>query len=343
MYLKKVSDDELIFDLKNLVSEERELLTTILRYLKEVETRKIYLQKGYSSLFAYLTEEIGYSEGAAQRRILAMRLLKDVPEIEPMIQTGEISLSVASQVQSYLRKEEKKAPIKKEKKIELIKDLAGTSARECERKLIELSPETALPREKTRPLTEDITQIQFLAKRELMKKIERAKELTSHQNPEGKYDELFSKALDELLNKLDPIRRQARRIKKKSKTPSRSSKSLIHISGNRPVRSQWPAIVGKVLLRNNQKTPRSIPKSPPTSAVEPKNRHIPNATRDKVWLRDSGKCQYQDKGTGKVCGSKYHVQLDHRFPYSLGGEHSETNLQLKCRNHNLYRAEMLPG
>jgi len=339
MYLNKVSDNELIFDLKNLVQEERELLTTILRYLKEVEIRKIYLQMGYSSMFAYLTEELCYSESAAQRRIQAMRLLKDLPEIEAKIETGEISLSVAAAVQSYFKKEEKKSPLKKDEKLELINDLSGTSARECERHLIKLSPETALPSEKTRPLTCDSTLIQFVAGKDLMKKIERLKELTSHQNPEGKYEELFSRALDLALNKLDPIQRAARRAKKTKKS-SRPSKSLIHISGNRPVRSQWPTTVGKALPQNKLPTPRTT-KLPPTSAVEPKNRHIPNATRDKVWLRDQGKCQFKNLHTGKVCGSKRYLELDHKYPFALGGEHSESNLRLICRGHNQYRAEKM--
>ena len=220
MNLRKISDQELIFDLKNLISEERELITAILRYLREIENRKIYLQKGFSSMFAFVTEELGYSEGAAQRRIQAMRLLKDLPEVEAKIETGEISLSVASQVQSYLKKEEKKAPIKKEEKLALIDDVSGSSARECERKLIGLSPENALPREKTRLITEDKTQIQFVAGSDLMKKIDRLKELTSHTNPEGKYEELFSKALDIALKQIDPLQRKT---KKSKKTKTRSS------------------------------------------------------------------------------------------------------------------------
>ena len=173
--------------------------------------------------------------------------------------------------------------------------------------------------------------------------IQRAKELTSHQNPEGKHDKLFTKSLALLIKTLDPAQRQARRTKKKPKTPSRSSKSLINISGNRPVRSQWPATVGKALPRNEQNPPRTTPKSPPTSAVKPKNRHIPIATRDKVWLRDQEKCQFKNMQTGKICGSKKYLELDNRYPFDLGGEHSEQNLQLRCRGHNLYRAEILTG
>jgi len=375
MNLKKISDNELIFDLKNLVSEERELLTTVLRYLREVENRKIYLQKGFSSMFAYLTEELDYSEGAAQRRIQAMRLLKDLPEIEAKIESGEISLSVASQVQSYLRKAEKKAPIKKEEKIALVNSLAGTSSRECERKLIKISPETALPREITRPLSEDNTLLQLVADKDFMKKLERIKELTSHQNPEGKHVQAFLKAMDHCLDIIDPHRREARRLyrnQKKAqklknplwprpvrsplqrragsqrgepkqnpscpKTPNvQTGKSLINSCGKAP----FPRLLVRQTNKKQIQDPQTNKQSPPTSAAKPKNRHIPNGTRDKVWLRDQEKCQFKDKQTGKICGSKKYLELDHRYPFALGGEHSEQNLQLRCRQHNLYRAEIL--
>src|SRR5688572_15144624 len=106
--LKGKSDSHLILDLKNFVRKERELLTRILKYLEEIEARKLYLARGHSSLFAFLTVELGYSESSAQRRIQAMRLLRDLPEIEEKIEKGTLSLSVASQVQGFFQQEDKK-------------------------------------------------------------------------------------------------------------------------------------------------------------------------------------------------------------------------------------------
>ena len=59
------SNETLIEDLKSMVADERKLLTTILHHLKEVEDRRLYLERGYSSLFAFITAELGYSESAA--------------------------------------------------------------------------------------------------------------------------------------------------------------------------------------------------------------------------------------------------------------------------------------
>ncbi len=299
--LHDLSDQDLIENLKILISDEREILTAILHHLKEVESRHLYLAKGFSSLFAYLTEGLGYSESAAYRRIQAMRLMKSIPEIEEKLETGALSLSVASQLQTYLhqedkkRKVEKKAPVTQSEKQTLIQTLQGTSARECEQKLAKLSPETSLPKEKTRPITDERVLIQFTAGKDLLEKINKLKNLWSHQNPEGSLEKLIEKLADMALEKTDPERK-----------PEKKSTQL------------------------------------PTSEVKGSStRYIPKTLKTKIWQRDQGKCQYRDPKTRIFCGSKYQIQLDHRYPFVLGGENTEENLRLLCRRHNQYRQDLL--
>src|SRR5262245_25099760 len=137
--LKYKNNQVLVSELSCLVKQERELLTKILHYLKELDARKLYLKLGYSSLFSYVTEALGYSEAAAQRRIYAMRLIRDLPEVEDKIESGKISLSVASQMQSFFQKEAKskkeQEKLNKAQKLELINQLEGISSRNCEKVL----------------------------------------------------------------------------------------------------------------------------------------------------------------------------------------------------------------
>ncbi len=302
-FLKKLSDHDLINKLKNLVGKERSVLTDILHHLKEVEVRKLHLALGYSSLFAYLTEGLSYSESAAYRRIQAMRLIKAVPEAEQSLENGDLSLSVASQLQTFIQNEEKRrktqdqVPISPEEKQSLITQLQGVSARQCEQKLAELSPEAGLPKEKTRPLTDDKFLIQFTAGRDLMGKIQKLKSLWSHQNPEGSLEQLFEKLVDMALEKADP----EKKIEKKK--------------------------------------PRL-----PTSNVETSStRYIPQFLKREILKRDQGKCQYRNPRTGKLCLSDHMVEIDHRWPVSLGGENTASNLRLLCRSHNKYRQDLLEG
>ena len=100
MNLKFKKDAELVGDIQCLVQLETETTIKILHYLREIEIRHIYLERGYSSLFVWAVKELKYSDGAAQRRIQSMRLLKTFPELEGKIESGDLSLSVAAQTQT---------------------------------------------------------------------------------------------------------------------------------------------------------------------------------------------------------------------------------------------------
>jgi len=349
---KYLSDEKLILNLRSLVKQERELQMELLHHLKEVENRRLYLQKGYSSFFAYLTEELKYSEGAAQRRIQAMRLIKSIPAVEKKLKTGKISLTVASQVQGYIQRENKRRKTEKTpklspvEKLDLVQKLEGTSSRTCEKKLAQISPEIGIPKEKTKIITPEMTQIQFVANQDLMNKIQRLKELTFHTNPEGKYEDLFSKLVEIALDKLDPERRDNRR-KKRSTQSVASGKTEEKLNqpkkpSNTPKPLPWgpQKPQGGEGLKAKQLAPPPSPRpAPPAPKV--KSRYIPKKIKDQIWLRDNGRCQYKDKHNGKVCGSKHGLQMDHVFPYSWGGQNDEKNLRLLCGGHNRYLSQFL--
>ena len=124
--LKALSNQDLLSQTKSLVQKEREAHIQVLRHLREIEARKLYFSQGFSSLFDYAVRELGYSEGAAFRRIKAMRLCRDLPEAEERLQSGRLSLSSASQLQNFFEKQ-KKTGLKKEKALEDSKSLKSES------------------------------------------------------------------------------------------------------------------------------------------------------------------------------------------------------------------------
>ncbi len=112
----RFTDHDLLKNTKDLVRDERHLLSQILKNLKEVERRKLFSDLGYKSLFEYAVKELGYSEGQAGRRIQAMRLINEIPEIEEKIENGSLSLSNISQAQSFFREMRK---MKSQRQMEL--------------------------------------------------------------------------------------------------------------------------------------------------------------------------------------------------------------------------------
>ena len=66
-------------------------------------------------------------------------------------------------------------------------------------------------------------------------------------------------------------------------------------------------------------------------------RSIPAAVRREVWRRDSGCCSYIDRHTGRRCGSRFFLEIDHIVPVARGGGAEPGNLRLRCSAHHRYR------
>ena len=79
----------------------------MLQHLQEIESRKLYLKRGFSSLFEYTVKELGYSESSAYRRIKAMKLCKELPETKLKMAKGELNLCTVSKLQTVFEKQEK--------------------------------------------------------------------------------------------------------------------------------------------------------------------------------------------------------------------------------------------
>lgn len=100
---QKVSSVELFQKLQSLVQTERKITQLILECINEIEQRKLHLEKGYSSLFDFLTLAMGYSAASAQRRIDGARLLRQLPEVGEKLERGHLNLSQVSLLQKTIR------------------------------------------------------------------------------------------------------------------------------------------------------------------------------------------------------------------------------------------------
>jgi hypothetical protein len=178
-----VNNIELELALADSVRRERGCLAEVLKYLREVEKRKLFLERGYSSLFAYCTSKLGYSEPEAMLRIQAMRLMRTVPEAAKKIEEGKLSLSVAAKIQSAVREAPEKAK-------GLVRELSGASKREAERKLAEVFPQEAKP-EKAKPISQDLVEIRFTVTREEYELIQKLMDRKAHSNFERSYAKFF--------------------------------------------------------------------------------------------------------------------------------------------------------
>ena len=110
-------------------------------------------------------------------------------------------------------------------------------------------------------------------------------------------------------------------------------------------RSAHQAAPPALIARGRTWAPKSDDPQPPSSHRETRwraratiTRTIPAAVRRHIWLRDRGRCTYRDPESGRCCGSRHLVQIDHVQPYAMGGSASAANLRLLCSAHNHDRA-----
>ena len=68
-----------------------------------------------------------------------------------------------------------------------------------------------------------------------------------------------------------------------------------------------------------------------------RSRYIPAPVRREVWRRDRGCCSYVDPRSGRRCGSRFLLELDHIVPFALGGSAEPGNLRVHCAAHHRFR------
>jgi hypothetical protein len=343
--MNHLSSKELLARLKSFVAEERKITMLLIEHLREVERRLLFSELGYGSLFEFCIKELGLSEGSAQRRIQAMRLVKAVPEAKSALESGRLSLSNAARVQSFFQMEKKQGrSTEMPEKLAVIREVETLSQRACEQKLFEISPQP-LPQEKMRVIAEDRRELKLVISEEFYNKLELLKGLLAHVLPDANYVEMLEHLTDQALKQIE--KRKGVALVSKGVTPVSEILAI-----DRPVEPQdsaksdqipsvhtAAAVSGGVASSGAQPpsgalTPSASPKFGPAGTRS----HHARAVEREVWRRAQGRCQYVHEG--RRCASRYRLEIDHRIPLALGGSNEPENLRLLCRAHNVQQAAL---
>lgn len=375
--LHSLSDSDILTRLRELTRHERSVTVQVLLHLNEVERRKLHLKLGYSSLFDYCTRGLRYSECAAHVRIRAARCIARFPEVSRLLEAGEVSISTVSQVSKILTAENRddilarmrrksqreveaivaeydprsgmpgdrmrtvvvRVPLKESGGIATVATSVSTPGKVaapetsgevgenhlCNQSAVgtaETGPERAgqlaapeapasAPSATPPVLVETRKVFNFAATEAFAEKFEKIRSLAWHRlGPNPSYEQVFEVAMDCFLEKADPRARQERRRERKDVGPHEATEKV------------------PVAARAGTSTDRS--------------RHIAAAIRDKVFLRDGGRCTYKGPN-GRRCASRQALQVDHITPVARGGESTADNLRLLCAHHNRLEAERLMG
>jgi len=333
--IQKLSDKNLLTQTDLLAYEHRKNSVLLLRHLREIEVRRLFVDLGFSSMHKYCLQQLKFSEGETQRRLTSARLLAELPEIETKIESGQVNVTNLSKIQSFLRTEKAASQaFTKSQKLELIDNLQDKSTREVEKELVSLSHQPALLAEKFQGanasallstasslFSEEFQKFETYLSKEHQALLAEFKNLYAHELTDSGNGSvlafLLKKAVQHKKKKLGLVPEAKSTNKKQTSKTDSASKARVERA-----------------LANNA--------APLPSAPEVKRTPYRSYTRVHVkkyiWRRARACCEYVDPQSGKRCDSKFALELDHIQPLALGGTEEVQNLQLLCRSHNSRRA-----
>jgi len=199
------------------------------------------------------------------------------------------------------------------------------------------------PRDGVEPLTADLRRLHVTVSRQLLKKLDAARDGLSHAVPGATTEQVIEAALDLLLEK----QARARGLVKRPR-----SAAMVPVEGvSLPSKPTQPAPGPAVASGNATEEPcanLAKPEAEPEEGPEPFHRRsgpretIPAAVRRAVWDRDGGRCSWP-LDSGGACGSAHRLELDHVVPWALGGESTVANLRIVCNRHNRLAARRAFG
>ena len=200
MELNKLSNNDLILNLEKLVRTERKITHSILLHIAEIEDRMIFAEMGYDGMFTYLTKGLGYSQGAAYRRLHSARLLKQLPEVASKLEKGTLNLTQLSQVQKSIKdqvsgnKELKEQGSKyfQAKALDVLKKIENQNSFETQKTLAVEFNKPVLEYEKVFPQRNSTIRLEVNLTEEQYEALETSKMLLSHICPDGKWSDILA-------------------------------------------------------------------------------------------------------------------------------------------------------
>jgi hypothetical protein len=131
-----LSDHELQAHLVMLVRQDRQLTAELLVHLGEVDIRRLYAVRGYSSLFGYAVQALGFSEDEAYRRITAARAVRKFRAALECVLDGKLHLSGLLLLAPHLTPDNH---------VELLRAGCGKTKRQVEQLVAERFPRPDVP------------------------------------------------------------------------------------------------------------------------------------------------------------------------------------------------------
>jgi 5-methylcytosine-specific restriction endonuclease McrA len=351
---KRMNNAQLVLNIKNAARDENLLLSDCLAYLCEIRRRRLYSSQGYSSLYDFCVDNLPLSDGAIYRRIQVSEHVQRVPLLLEMIALGKISLTVASKIVPFFNSEDPN---------ELIKQFLGLTTREADH-LLGAKFDRGESRDQIRRTADKVSELRQNNLLDAIKgkgssRVDEGGEIgaaTNHDSSEDQkanYDTTTNPTTYPMTNpSTNPTTNSPKEIVREKRftikfTASeevknkiqRAKELLSHKCPKGKLEDIFENILDEYLSKN---APENQQSRKPSKPHNPDSDYIPKNIKREVFKRANYCCQ-ATSSSGKRCGTRFQLEIDHIFSRAHGGKTELTNLQVLCKSHNFHKAKSQMG
>ena len=266
-----VSDDQLLEQTGNLARLDHQVQVFVVDHLLKIETRKLYLSRGYSGLFDYVAWGLGYSAAAAWRRINAMKLCAAIEGVRERLWDGSLTLDAAAQLQAAFERrdcEQARAACGSGAGTGLAMEPNGKSTRQVVQMLAGVDPELGVPADRVSPLSGERWEMKVVIDAACQGGLEQLKGIFSHVDPHMTLGQLVGRLLREGIDRHHPGRpRRGRRPPAQCRTvPATAPAKQDDLVVPAPLRDAQRGVTGASAPNSQRDPDRQAPSAPKRSA-----------------------------------------------------------------------------
>ena len=299
----------------------------------EIDRRRLYLGEGCASMFAYCTQVLHLSEGSAYNRIEAARAAREYPVILELFEQSAITLTAVRLLAPHLTPENHVA---------VLASARHQSKRHIEELVVSLRPKPDAPVVVRKlPAGRTATAVSGVPtpSDEREDAVATSPAAAASRRDVARQTPLSSARIAPLAPERYRIQLT---VSRETHDKFRRAQALLRHavpSGNAAEIFERALTLLIETLERQRFAETSRPRTSRPAAE--RSRHVPAAVRREVWRRDGGRCAFV--GAEGRCRETAFLEFHHIEPYAVGGAAVVENIELRCRAHNVYEAELFFG
>jgi hypothetical protein len=315
MNLESLSGDRLVARLDELMSSEHSIVVDSIVHLAELERRGLHVAMGHPSTFDYCVKRLRLTKGCAYRRTTCARLVTRFPAALDRLRARDLCMTTLALLRDVLTDENHR---------DVLARASGKTEDEVRDLVAALAPRPPQPDlVRALPVTRALAPMTAAAERPAcappaprVAKIEPISEelVTIRMTVKREFIADLEQAKSLLSHKL----------------PGAKLEDIFH-------ECLRLAISVHLKRKRGGDRPRKPTPTPSAPAALPP-RTPPAAVRRAVWTRDGGKCNFTAPD-GQKCCSTHQLEYHHVVPWPRGPS-TVDNIELRCKIHNIYEAEL---